>query len=377
MLSLGLLSGTLLGAAAQGAEAPCDAPNTVRVEAANAATTVAVGGSVVSERRVTLTAQLPARVEAVAGDEGDRFAAGSVLVELDVDDLLAQRRAAQAQVASATAALRNAGVQLDRERVSPQVAQSPGGMGMPAMMDQMFMNPMQSMMGTRRPGAERSAELHARQTQVEQARQALLAAQSDIERIDSNLRDARSLAPFDGVITLRHVEVGDPVQPGQPLVEFIDPTQLQIRVDVPARLRTRLEEGMELSARLDMAARPIPVTLARIFPTADAARHTVRMELDLPPDITPPVGSYAEVLFPDPAMPDRPTLSIPATAVVTRGGLQMVYEVDSDYRAQLRFVRTGRRLDSGEVRVLSGLEGGECIVADPRPGLASGDLITP
>jgi RND family efflux transporter MFP subunit len=294
-----------------------------------------------------------------------------------VDDLLAQRRAAEAQVASASAALRNAGVQLNRELVSPQVAQSPGGMGMPSMMDQMFTGPMQSFMGTRQRGAERSAEIHARNTQVEQARQALLAARSDLQKIDARLRDARSVAPFDGVISLSHVEVGDPVQPGQPLLQYIDPQALQIQVDVPVRLRAGLDEGQALQARLDLATRPTDVTLARIFPTADVARHTVRMKFDLPAEVDAPVGSYAEVLFPDPAMPSRPTLAVPASAVVTRGGLQMVYLADADYRAELRFVRTGRRLDTGQVRVLSGLGGGECIVVDPRPGLKAGDRIAP
>jgi multidrug resistance efflux pump len=50
---------------------------------------------------------------------GNLFLAHS-LVSLDEDELLAQRRAAQAQIATAEASMRNAGVQYSRERQVPR-----------------------------------------------------------------------------------------------------------------------------------------------------------------------------------------------------------------------------------------------------------------
>ncbi len=366
-----------LPAAALGAGVECNLENLYPVEPVTAATSVSVGGTVVARKEVTLSAQAPGRVEAVAGDEGDRFPEGAELVRLDMDDLLARRQAALAQLSSARAAVRNAGVQYRRELSSPQVAQSPGGMGMPAMMDQFFTNPMQEMMGVRRPGAERSAEVHNRGTALEQARQTVRQAESRLREIDAHIRDARSVAPFPGVITHKHVEQGDPVQPGQPLLDFMAESGLQIQVDVPARLRPGLREGMALTARLDASPEPVNVRLARIFPTADADRHTVRMKFDLPRGIQASAGTYAEVLFPDPGRPERRVVAVPASAVLARGGLEMVFLVDENNRARLRFVRTGAPVGDGRVRVLSGLEGGECVVADPRPGLRSGEPVVP
>jgi multidrug resistance efflux pump len=53
--------------------------------------------------------------------------------------------------------------------------------------------------------------------QVEQARNQLVAAgPRSGDRYQA--RDTKSIAPFDGVITKKLVEVGDPVQPGMPLL---------------------------------------------------------------------------------------------------------------------------------------------------------------
>lgn len=337
----------------------------------------AVGGTVVPRQEVTLSAQLPGRVEFIAGSEGDRFDAGARLVQLSIQDLLAQRQAAQAQWVSADAAFRNANVQLGRELSSPQSTQPMTGMGMPGMMDQMFTNPMSSLMGTRQPGVEKGAQVFAGTTQIEQARQALAQATAKIQEIDAKIRDAKSVAPFAGVITAKMVEVGDPVQPGQPLLTFADPGDLQVQVDVPARLAPALREGIQVPARLDVAQGAVPVTVSRVFPTADPVRHTVRVKFDLPRGIGATPGLYAEVMVPDPGAPGRSVLAVPRSAVVMRGGLTMVFAVPDSGRADLRFVRLGELVGTDMVRVLSGLKEGDRIVRQPPPGLASGDPVAP
>jgi multidrug efflux pump subunit AcrA (membrane-fusion protein) len=373
--TLALLAGP---PAVQAQPAPEPLPERIyTVTAVGSGAATAVGGTVVPRQEVTLSAQLPGRVESIAGSEGDRFEAGARLVQLSIQDLLAQRQSAQAQVASADAALRNASVQYGQELVSPQVGQSMGGMGMPNLMDQMIANPMSSFIGARQPGVERGAQIHARGTQIEQARQALSQAVSRLQEIDARIRDSKSVAPFSGVITAKLVEIGDTVQPGQPLLTFADPTDLQVQADIPARLVAALREGLQLAARLDVGQGYVPVRVARIFPTADPVRHTVRVKLDLAPGTTAAPGTYAEVMLPDAGATSRPILAIPRSAVVSRGGLTMVFAVTEDSRADLRFVRLGEPVGPDLVRVLSGLQAGDRIVREPAPGLTSGVPITP
>ena len=341
------------------------------VEASDIAPTVAVGGSVVPYRQVTLSAQLPGRVKYIAGIEGESFTAGTTLVALDEDELLAKRAAAYAQLNAADAQLRNAGVQYSRELWSPQSKNAPGGMAIPNLFDQMFTRPAEDFFGQRDRGAERSADLYASSTRIEQARSAMLRAQSEIRAIDAKLRDAKSLAPFDGVIMHKHIEEGDTVQPGQQLVEFADVTWLQVEVDVPARLAQHLEPMsiLQKAATFDDHKEPVDVRVAQVYPMADIQRHTIKVKFDIPQGVSKP-GMYAKVLIPEERGPNTVRLpSIPTTAIRYRGSLPVVYIENSHGEPELRMIREGKRLDNGMTTVLSGIAPGDHVFADPGPDI--------
>jgi len=362
------------------AQRPISASDAVYVvRQAEGVPTVAVGGTVIPYKQVTFAAQLPGRVKYLAGIEGDKFKSGDLLVALDASELEAKRHALLAQIASADAQIRNAGVQFNRELLAPRARTSPGGMGLPNLFDQMFTRPMEDFIGPRDQGAELSADLFASRTQVQEAHNQMLRLQAELQALDSKLRDARSVAPFSGVIARKFVEVGDPVQPGQTLLEFADVEYLQVEVDVPARLRQGLREGMMLRAELDVAARgappaaerTLPVRVAQVFPTADPQRHTVKVKFDLPQNVSEP-GMYAKVLVPDFGAPTSVNPIVPRSAIRYNGSLPGVYVLDDTGKPQLRLIRVGEQTPQGEVMVLSGLRAGERILADPAPGIASG-----
>jgi multidrug efflux pump subunit AcrA (membrane-fusion protein) len=336
------------------------------VERSRGAVTVSLGGTVVPYKEVTLAAQLPGRVQMLAGIEGDSFDEGTPLVELDETELLAQRRSAIAQLANAQAELRNAGVQYQRELWSPQSRQPPGGMAMPNLFDQMFTRPMEDFMGTRDRGAERGADLFASTTRIQQAQNAILQAQSQIQAIDAKLRDTKSVAPFDGVIMKKFIEVGDTVQPGQPLLNFADVEYLQVQVDVPSRLRPGLQEGMMLQAELDVGRQAVPVRVAQIFPMADAQRHTVTVKFDLPQGVSAP-GEYVKVRVPDTGSPMREAPVIPYASIRYTGSLPGVCVQGQDGLPELRLIRVGEQLGGGMVTVLSGVQAGDRVLRNPGP----------
>lgn len=357
---------------------PAAGSQIVTVQASSIGSSVALGGTVVAYREVTLTAQIPGRVEFLAGTEGDRFKADDILVAIDDDDLLAQRRSALAQLSNAQSAISNAQVQYQRELWSPQsrsISRS-GGMGMPNMFDQMFTQPFaQSFMPGNVGGdrwVDRQADIHGFGTQLTQAHNQALAAQSQIEEIDAKLRDTRSFAPFDGVITRKMVEEGDTVQPGQPLLEFADLTYLQVEVDVPVRLMPGLKKGMLIPARLDVGNVRVDVRVAQIFPSADPVRHTVTVKFDLPMNVPGGPGMYAEVMVPDISTGVSSVPVIPDSAVLWRGSLPAVYVATDDDKAELRLIRLGDYVGSHEVAVLSGLQIGERIYVSPPGGAAPG-----
>jgi multidrug efflux pump subunit AcrA (membrane-fusion protein) len=366
----GLLAATFFLAGATEATAPPPGDVFV-VKQAEGAPTVSVGGTVIPYKEVTLAAQLPGRVKYLAGIEGDPFKKGDLLVALDDRELLANRQALIAQIASADAQLRNAGIQYNREIYAPRSRTPPGGMAIPNLFDQMFTRPVEDFIGERSRGAELSADLYSSGVQVEQARSAIMRLQAELQALDSKLRDARSIAPFDGVIVKKFIEVGDTLQPGQPLLNFADVEYLQVEVDVPARLRPGLREGMMIHSELDVTHRRVPVRVAQIFPMADPQRHTVKIKFDLPQGVSEP-GMYAKVLVPDFAAPARANPVIPESAIRYNGSLPGVYVVDEEGNTQLRLVRVGEPVPGGLVTVLSGLRPGERILADPPAGVAAG-----
>jgi len=83
-------------------------------------TSLVLGGTVVPLREVTLSAQVPGRIEFLAGIEGDWFQPGQVIAVIDDDDLRAKRRQAVANINGQVSALQSAQVQYSREFWSPQ-----------------------------------------------------------------------------------------------------------------------------------------------------------------------------------------------------------------------------------------------------------------
>jgi multidrug efflux pump subunit AcrA (membrane-fusion protein) len=342
-------------AGAPGGKAPAGIWATVERRAVGGAATV--GGTVVPVEEITFTAQMPGSVKFIAGAEGDRFDQGQVLAVLDESAMLAQRQAALAQIRNAEAAYRNAGVQYDRERENPTPKQ--GG----NMMSQMMPVPFMGDSGDSK--VDRSATLYQYRTQIEQAQGAIVAARSQLQEIDAKLKDTKSIAPFSGYITHKHVNQGDTVQPGQPLLSFAKMEQLQVQADVPTRLAGALQPGTLTQVRLDDVPRTVAdARVAQVFPMADATRHTVRVKFDLKPGTPAKAGMYADVMIPQAGGPDPAAESlpvIPVAAVVWRGGLPMVYVMDPQGQPRLNLLRLGEQVGD-EVAVLTGLQGGERVL---------------
>lgn len=347
---------------------------TAHVSTTTTGSQATVGGTVIPFKQVTLTAQIPGRVTFLTGVEGHRAAAGEVLVQINDDDIQAQRRAATAQISQAEAALRNSQMQYSRELYAPRVdsISSFPGMGIPATFDQFFTRGFSQSMGQSNTAMERQADLYARGVGINQAQSAMLQAQAQLDGLDARLRDSQSIAPFDGVVISRMVEVGDTVQPGMPLITYAFTDYLRIDAEVPVRLAAGLSNGMIVRARLDVGGVQVDAKVAQIFPVADPARHTVRVKFDLPSDTPGGPGMYAEVTIPDSSVPMRTEQAIPTEALIWRGSLPSVFVLENG-QPSLRIVRVGYPLPDGRVAVISGLTGGEEVILNPPANLISGN----
>lgn len=333
-----------------------------------------LGSTVIPYKEVTITAKMPGGIVFLGGEVGARFKKGDVLAKVDDSTLIAKRNTLWAQITSAQAALQNSQAQYHRELVSPRskdISMMPG-MGLPSMFDMFATRPMYDMVGDYDKEYNRYSDLVNSATGVSQAESQVRMAWSQLNELNTKIKDTVSIAPFDGIIMSKMVEVGDAVQPGQPLMKYGFVKYLRLKADVPSVLVPSLKKGMEVKARVGQ-----DITTARvsqIYPVADPSRHTVVVKFDLKVGYQANPGMYAEVFLPDTTPGGNSVVTIPRTALIKGRSLPTVLVVDDEKKtSSLRLVRLGAvQADGKSVAVVSGLKAGERIVDNPPVGVVSG-----
>lgn len=350
------------------------AADIVRVESTSSLSQSVLGSTVIPYKEVTLSAQVPGVVKLVAGEAGSSFKQGDVIVQVDESQLLAKRNAVLAQISIAQAALQNSQAQYTRELVSPRskdIGAMPG-FGLPAMFDMFAVRPFaDSFMGNYDSDMGRYTDLMSSATGVSQAQSNLQQAVSQLQEIEAALRDAKSMAPFEGIILEKMVEEGDTVQPGQPLIKYGYVKYKRLLADVPSGLVGNLAEGMVVPVRIDGNSNTM-AKVSQIYPVADPSRHTVTVKFDLPVDIVAAPGMYAEVFLPEPKKGDAKVIVIPKTALLSGRSLPSVLVVNDRNTSELRLVRLGAEQGNGMVEVVSGLKPDERVIDKPPAGVSSG-----
>lgn len=357
-----------------------------------------LAGYVEARHAVRLTAQAPGRVSYIAAREGETVMPGQIVVGLDEDALWPDYRSAWAGLAGDMAATQNAQVQLYNKLYGPQTSPL-GGPGYDAYERSTvpFYNMAQQFMGNMMPGvaggpnspfggsgqpmitqsqAQRSyPALNNSRVDYERQMAAMIASQSRIDSIEARMRDRRAIASFKSVVVTKHVNLGDVVQPGQPLVDLADVGQLDVRIEVPTRLVSQLKLGEVVPVTLEGNV-TVQAQVAQIFPVANQVQRTVTVKLALPPDAPAAPGMYAQAMLAEPPGPGEVLASpvVPTSAIVYRGSLPSVFVANAAGSVELRVVRLGETVGD-RVVVLSGLRQGEKVVTSPTPGMRSGDSL--
>ena len=220
---------------------------------------------------------------------------------------------------------------------------------------------------------ERIESLHERgvatQAEFDNARNALASARARLSRAEAAVAEAtaqleytRISAPYSGIVTQRHVELGESVAPGTPLLSGFSLEELRVVVSIPQQFAELARRERRAEVSLD-DGRVLSTGQMTFFPYADPSTHTFRLRMELEePDGTLFPGMLVRVGLP---VSERSALLIPESALFRRGELRAVYVLDADDHPRLRQVRIGTRMND-QLEVLAGLDEGERIAADPR-----------
>jgi RND family efflux transporter MFP subunit len=214
----------------------------------------------------------------------------------------------------------------------------------------------------------RAADAAAKKTTVDSAEQ-------NVARLKDLESFKRVVAPFDGVITARNIDVGYLINagqsPGTELFRLADIHRLRIYAQVPEAFAAATQTG--LKAQLHFAERPGVSYAADTIRTSNALDPTARtLQVELQLDnreaqLFP--GSYTEIHFELPS--SSATLRLPANTVLFRGKNQQIAVVDRDHRIKLKDIDQGR--DFGKtIEVLHGLDPDDSVVVNPPDSIEDG-----
>lgn len=196
---------------------------------------------------------------------------------------------------------------------------------------------------------------------------------------EAGMREARSLrdytiitAPFAGVISQKMVNAGDLATSGMPLFTLENTERLQIVAAIPEATALKIRKGNSLPIFIPAAAFSQSGTVTEIGPTADIASRTALVKITIDGGNTAlRPGQYARVTLP--GSDSINTFLVPETALFRFGQMERLYVVQNG-TAHLRLVRSGEHRN-GQVEILTGLNGGEQVVAQGGEGLVEGQPV--
>jgi RND family efflux transporter MFP subunit len=215
------------------------------------------------------------------------------------------------------------------------------------------------------------AQVRQARAQIEQAQAGVDRAKANVEQTLANLDYGTVTAPFTGVVTRKHAEVGAMAGTGQALVTLENIDRLRFSVAVPESLIGRLERGQQVRVKLDALDRSVSGSVSQIIPAADPASRNFTVKIALASDGNIIPGMFGRLQL---TTSDRQALTIPVEAIVKRMGITGAYKV-VDGKAQFQTLTTGATHAEG-VEVYSGLTAGDRIILHPSSDLTDGALVS-
>lgn len=200
----------------------------------------------------------------------------------------------------------------------------------------------------------------------------LKAAEANLNRLrgaeqeaEVNLSYAVIRSPFDGVVVDKLADAGDLAAPGKPLLTMYQEGRLWLEASVPEGQLARVLPGQSYTVRIDARERAMRGQAVEIVPSSDPATRTVlaRIRLGDTRDLLP--GMFGRLLIP---APPQQVLVVPAESVIRVGQLTMV-DVVRQGRVERRSVQLGGAA-GGQYEVLSGLAAGDNVVVPGGEGAA-------
>jgi RND family efflux transporter MFP subunit len=307
-----------------------------------------------------------ARVDGFVGkwfvDIGDRVHAGQVLALIETPDLDAELAAARAQLKAgqATVLVRKAETEFARTTYV-RWRDSPKGV-------------VSDQEREEKKAAYDSAVARQRSAEADAA-----LAQAQVDKYQAMAQFKKVTAPYDGVITVRDIDIGNLVTAGStaattPLYVMTQNDPIRIFVDAP---QSAADDLLDSRAPVQVQTsggvmREFSGQVTRTSQALNPQARTLRVEVDVPNskgEFVP--GMYVKVGF---DLPPRGLVQVPAAALMFRASGPQVAVVDPSGRISFRSVTIGRD-DGSMVELSSGVSPGDRVALNVSSQIADGELV--
>jgi HlyD family secretion protein len=301
-------------------------------------------GYVVARRKAAVASKGTGTLVYLAVEEGDRVKKGQVIARLDDSDVMASLQRARENLRVAEADLYEAKKNLERMRTLVK----------------------QEMIA--------QAEYDIAEARYKRVVSTIDAAKFGVREAEVAVANTRIVAPFDGTVLKKNADVGEIVAPlagaassKAAVVTIADMSSLEVDADVSEANITRVASEQSCEIALDAYPQQrYPGYVSNIVPTADRAKATVLVKIKFKSydqRVLPEMGAKITFLTPGASADTanvKPILTVPATAVATRDGRQVVFQIKDD-RAVETPVTTGKKL-AGLVEITGGLKEGDKVI---------------
>jgi membrane fusion protein, multidrug efflux system len=289
---------------------------------------ISVNGSTLPDEEVSITSEIPGIITKISFREGTAVKRGAVLVELDTEELKAERRRLSVQKTLNEKIAERLKALYDKEGVSLQEYEI--------------------------------AVAEAEKTQA------------DIAVIDAQLEKRIIRAPFDGRLGLRLVSEGSYIAPGTPIVSLVSINPIKLEFSVPERYSRDMSLGAVVEFMMDGANRAYTAKVMAKEPNIDPATRTMRIRAEAPnPNGAILPGSFARVSVGLQQFDEA--LLVPTQAVIPEQNRQKVF-VYRNGQAEEVEVSTGIRQEAN-IQITAGLAPGDTLITTGILQLRAGSAV--
>ena len=308
-------------------------------------------------------------------DIGDRVRAGQSLAEIEAPELDQQVQQAKANLEQTKAALEQALANQRQGKANAELAR-------------VTADRWKDLAGTgivsRQENDQYQAQYQAQLANLDALDKAVAAARSNISAAEANLSRLNEVqsyrvvkAPFDGIVTLRNVDVGALVNAGNTLLYRIaQMSVLRTYVNVPQSNAESIHAGQIAQLTVsNLPGRRFSGAVARTANSLDPNSRTMLVEVQVPNrDGALLPGMYALVDLTGSRI--NPPLLVPGDALIVRADGTQVAVVRPDHTVHFQKIQIGR--DYGDkLEILGGLEQGELVIANPSDLVREGVKVDP